>query len=110
MVIVDGAGNSSSVVLKHSPAVAVGEIRIQSRDVKKQNWMRYALQVLHPERSGKMRFYVGDVRSVDSVRDAMYGLTACSTWWRSRRFPHTGSSRWRWCEPTLSARTNAHIL
>lgn len=73
LVITGGTGSFGSTVLKHFLATDIGEIRILSRDEKKQDWMRHALQARHPEHAGKVRFYVGDVRSVDSVRDAMHG-------------------------------------
>ena len=60
-------------VLKHIFTTDIGEIRIISRDEKKQDWMRHTLQAQYPEHCSKGQFYVGDVRNLDSVRDVIYG-------------------------------------
>ena len=73
LVITGGTGSFGSTVLKHFLSSPVGEIRIISRDEKKQDWMRHTLQAQYPEYASKVRFYVGDVRNIDSVRDVMYG-------------------------------------
>ena len=73
LVITGGTGSFGSTVLKHFLASDIKEIRIISRDEKKQDTMRHVLQARHPEYAGKVQFYVGDVRNVDSVRDVMFG-------------------------------------
>lgn len=73
LVITGGTGSFGSTVLKHFLTTDIGEIRIISRDEKKQDWMRHTLQAQYPEYCGKVQFYVGDVRNLDSVRDVMYG-------------------------------------
>lgn len=73
LVITGGTGSFGSTVLKHFLITDIAEIRIISRDEKKQDWMRHMLQAQHPESAGKVRFYIGDVRNIDSVRDVMYG-------------------------------------
>ena len=73
LVITGGTGSFGSTVLKHFLTTDIGEIRIISRDEKKQDWMRHTLQANYPDYAGKVQFYVGDVRNVDSVRDVMYG-------------------------------------
>ena len=73
LVITGGTGSFGSTVLKHFLTTDIGEIRIISRDEKKQDWMRHTLQAQYPDYAGKVQFYVGDVRNVDSVRDVMYG-------------------------------------
>ena len=73
LVITGGTGSFGSTVLKHFLQTDIGEIRIISRDEKKQDWMRHTLQAQYPDHAGKVQFYVGDVRNVDSVRDVMYG-------------------------------------
>ena len=73
LIITGGTGSFGSTVLKHFLSTDIGEIRIISRDEKKQDWMRHALQAQYPEYAGKVRFYIGDVRNIDSVRDVMYG-------------------------------------
>lgn len=73
LVITGGTGSFGSTVLKHFLTTDIGEIRIISRDEKKQDWMRHTLQAQYPDYAGKVQFYVGDVRNLDSVRDVMYG-------------------------------------
>lgn len=74
LLITGGTGSFGSTVLKHFLQTDIREIRIFSRDEKKQDWMRHALQAQYPEYAGKVRFYIGDVRNIDSVRDVMYGV------------------------------------
>lgn len=73
LVITGGTGSFGSTVLKHFLTTGIGQIRILSRDEKKQDWMRHSLQALHPEHAHKVKFFIGDVRDVGSVRDAFYG-------------------------------------
>lgn len=73
LVITGGTGSFGSTVLKHFLTSNIGEIRIFSRDEKKQDWMRHSLQAQYPDCAGKVQFYVGDVRNIDSVRDVMHG-------------------------------------
>lgn len=72
LVITGGTGSFGSTVLKHFLTSDIGEIRIFSRDEKKQDWMRHSLQAAHPEHASKVKFFIGDVRSIDSVRNVMY--------------------------------------
>ena len=74
LIITGGTGSFGSTVLKHFLSSEIGEIRIFSRDEKKQDTMRHMLQARYPDYAGKVQFYVGDVRNLDSVRDAMYGV------------------------------------
>ena len=73
LVITGGTGSFGSTVLKHFLTSSIGEIRIFSRDEKKQDWMRHMLQAQYPEYASKVKFFIGDVRNIDSVRDALYG-------------------------------------
>ena len=73
LVITGGTGSFGSTVLKHFLTTDIGEIRIFSRDEKKQEWMRHSLQANYPDYASKVKFYIGDVRNIDSVRDALYG-------------------------------------
>ena len=73
LVITGGTGSFGSTVLKHFLSSGIGEIRIFSRDEKKQDTMRHNLQARYSEYANKVQFYVGDVRNIDSVRDVMYG-------------------------------------
>ena len=74
LMITVGTGSFGSTVLKHFLGSEIGEIRIFSRDEKKQDDMRHDLQAKSPELASKVRFFIGDVRDAQSVRDAMYGV------------------------------------
>ena len=73
LVITGGTGSFGSTVLKHFLTSDIEEIRIISRDEKKQDWMRHTLQAQYPDYITKVQFYIGDVRNIDSVRNVMYG-------------------------------------
>lgn len=74
LLITGGTGSFGSTVLKHFIETDIGQIRIFSRDEKKQDDMRHDLQVRYPEHAQKVKFYVGDVRDINSVADAMPGV------------------------------------
>ena len=74
LMITGGTGSFGSTVLKHFLETDVGEVRIFSRDEKKQDDMRHRLQSRSPELARRARFYIGDVRDERSVRDAMHGV------------------------------------
>ena len=74
LLITGGTGSFGNTVLKHFLATDIGEIRIFSRDEKKQDDMRHQIQQQRPELAGKLRFYIGDVRSPDSVKSAVRGV------------------------------------
>jgi UDP-N-acetylglucosamine 4,6-dehydratase len=74
LMITGGTGSFGNTVLKHFLATDIGEIRIFSRDEKKQDDMRHELQAQHPDHFGKVKFYIGDVRDAQSLRDAMPGV------------------------------------
>lgn len=73
-MITGGTGSFGNTVLKHFVDTDLGEIRIFSRDEKKQDDMRHRLQERSPELASKVRFFIGDVRDAQSVRDAMRGV------------------------------------
>lgn len=74
LLITGGTGSFGSAVLDRFLRTDIGEIRIFSRDEKKQDDMRHHYQVLYPEHSRKLKFFIGDVRDLASVRSAMYGV------------------------------------
>ena len=74
LLITGGTGSFGSTVLKHFLTTDIGQIRIFSRDEKKQDDMRHMLQAQFPDHAGKVRFYIGDVRDPRSVADAMPGV------------------------------------
>ena len=73
-MITGGTGSFGHTVLKHFLTTDIGEIRIFSRDEKKQDDMRHELQVQYPAYFQKVKFYIGDVRNIQSLRDAMPGV------------------------------------
>lgn len=74
LMITGGTGSFGNTVLKHFLSTDIGEIRIFSRDEKKQDDMRHDLQTKCPEFADKVKFYIGDVRNQNSLRDAMSGV------------------------------------
>lgn len=74
LMITGGTGSFGNTVLKHFLAADIGEIRIFSRDEKKQDDMRHDLQARLPQYANKVKFFIGDVRNIQSVRDAMTGV------------------------------------
>ena len=74
LLITGGTGSFGNAVLKRFLATDIGEIRIFSRDEKKQDDMRHEYQAQMPEVAEKIKFYIGDVRDLDSVKNAMYDV------------------------------------
>ncbi len=74
LMITGGTGSFGNTVLKHFLTTDIGQIRIFSRDEKKQDDMRHELQAKYPDHAGKVKFYVGDVRDPQSIADAMPGV------------------------------------
>ena len=74
LLITGGTGSFGSTVLKHFLRTDIGQIRIFSRDEKKQDDMRHELQARYPDAAAKVKFYIGDVRDPRSVADAMPGV------------------------------------
>ena len=74
LMITGGTGSFGNAVLNRFLCTDIGEIRIFSRDEKKQDDMRHEFQVKMPEASEKIKFYIGDVRDIQSVRNAMNGV------------------------------------
>ena len=74
LLITGGTGSFGTTVLKHFLTSDIGEIRIFSRDEKKQDDMRHELQAKYPGFASKVKFYIGDVRDPRSVIDAMPGV------------------------------------
>ena len=74
LMITGGTGSFGHAVLRHFLSSDIGEIRIFSRDEKKQDDMRHELQVQHPDSFQKVKFYIGDVRNISSLCDAMPGV------------------------------------
>ena len=74
LLITGGTGSFGNAVLNRFLKTDIGEIRIFSRDEKKQDDMRHEFQAKMPEVADKIKFYIGDVRDIQSVRNAMHGV------------------------------------
>lgn len=74
LMITGGTGSFGHTVLKHFLDTDIAQIRIFSRDEKKQDDMRHELQAQYPDQAKKVKFYVGDVRDRQSIADAMPGV------------------------------------
>lgn len=74
LLITGGTGSFGNAVLKHFLHSDIGQIRIFSRDEKKQDDMRHELLAKYPDEAAKVKFYIGNVRDINSVRDAMPGV------------------------------------
>ena len=73
-MITGGTGSFGNAVLNRFLQTDIGEIRIFSRDEKKQDDMRHEFQAKMPEVAEKISFYIGDVRDLQSVKNAMHGV------------------------------------
>lgn len=74
LLITGGTGSFGNTVLRRFLETDIGEIRVFSRDEKKQDDMRHEFQQNMPEVADKLRFYIGDVRDLQSLKGAMYGV------------------------------------
>ncbi len=74
LLITGGTGSFGNAVLRRFLSTDIGEIRIFSRDEKKQDAMRHEFQSRMPTLADKIRFYIGDVRDIESVKNAMHGV------------------------------------
>lgn len=74
LLITGGTGSFGNAVLNRFLKTDIGEIRIFSRDEKKQDDMRHEFQAKMPDVAEKIKFYIGDVRDLQSVKNAMHGV------------------------------------
>ena len=74
LLITGGTGSFGNAVLNRFLRTDIGEIRIFSRDEKKQDDMRHEFQAKMPDVAEKIKFYIGDVRDLASVKNAMHGV------------------------------------
>lgn len=74
LMITGGTGSFGNIVLDKFLATDVKEIRVFSRDELKQDEMRHKYQALYPNHSDKIKFYIGDVRDLASVKNSMNGV------------------------------------
>ena len=74
LLITGGTGSFGNAVLNRFLSTDIKEIRVFSRDEKKQDDMRHHFQSVLPEYAGKIKFYIGDVRDLQSVKNALHGV------------------------------------
>ena len=74
LLITGGTGSFGNAVLRRFLTTDIGQIRIFSRDEKKQDDMRHEYQLKYPEYAEKIKFYIGDVRDLSSIKGAIYGV------------------------------------
>ncbi len=74
LLITGGTGSFGNAVLNRFLKTDIGEIRVFSRDEKKQDDMRHEFQAKMPEVADKIKFFIGDVRDLASVKNAMHGV------------------------------------
>ena len=110
LMITGGTGSFGSTVLKHFLDSDLKEIRIFSRDEKKQDDMRHELQAKHPDTAKKVKFYIGDVRNPQSIRDAMPGVDYIFHAAALKQVPSASFSPCRRFRPTSSVLTMSFTL
>lgn len=74
LMITGGTGSFGNAVLNRFLQTDIGEIRIFSRDELKQDNMRHEYQAKYPNGFHKIKFYIGDVRDINSIKNAMHGV------------------------------------
>ncbi len=74
LLITGGTGSFGNAVLQHFLHTDIREIRVFSRDEKKQDDMRHEIQAKMPQIADKIKFYIGDVRDPAAVKFAMHGV------------------------------------
>ena len=79
LLIIGGTGSFGNAVLNRFLDTDIEEIRIFSRDEKKQDDMRHEFQAKMPHVADKIKFYIGDVRDIQFLRNAMHGVDYIST-------------------------------
>lgn len=74
LLITGGTGSFGNAVLNRFLDTDIGEIRIFSRDEKKQDDMRHEFQTKMPQVAEKIKFFIGDVREISSIKNALHGV------------------------------------
>lgn len=74
LLITGGTGSFGNAVLNRFLQTDIGEIRIFSRDEKKQDDMRHEFQTKMPDAAEKIKFFLGDVRELSSIKNALHGV------------------------------------
>ena len=95
LLITGGTGSFGNAVLNRFLRTDIGEIRIFSRDEKKQDDMRHEFQAKMPEVADKIKFYIGDVRELSSVKSAMHGVDYIFHAAALKQVPSWNSFQWK---------------
>ena len=74
LLITGGTGSFGNAVLNRFLETDIKEIRVFSRDELKQDNMRHIYQAKYPKVFNKLKFYIGDVRDINSIKNAMCGV------------------------------------
>ena len=74
LMITGGTGSFGHAVLNRFLDTDIKEIRIFSRDEKKQDDMRHDYEARYPDQVSKIKFYIGNVRDLQSIKDAIHGV------------------------------------
>lgn len=74
LLITGGTGSFGNAVLNRFLNTDIKEIRVFSRDELKQDNMRHEYQAKYPDVFNKLKFYIGDVRDIQSIKNAMHGV------------------------------------
>ena len=74
LMITGGTGSFGNAVLNRFLDTDIKEIRVFSRDELKQDNMRHEYQAKYPNDFHKIKFYIGDVRDIQSIKNAMHGV------------------------------------
>lgn len=74
LLITGGTGSFGNAVLNRFLETDIKEIRVFSRDELKQDNMRHEYQAKYPDTFYKLKFYIGDVRDINSIKNAMHGI------------------------------------
>jgi len=74
LMITGGTGSFGNAVLNRFLETDIKEIRVFSRDELKQDNMRHEYQAKYPDTFSKLKFYIGDVRDINSIKNAMHGV------------------------------------
>lgn len=100
LLITGGTGSFGNAVLRRFLTTDIAEIRILSRDEKKQDDMRHTYQELYPQYAEKIKFYIGDVRDYNSILNAFRGVDYVFMPPPSSRYPPASFTPWRRSKPT----------
>lgn len=95
LLITGGTGSFGNAVLNRFLTSDIREIRIFSRDEKKQDDMRHEYQAKFPEYSDKIQFYIGDVRNLESLHPVMRGVDYVFMLLRLNKYPLVNSFQWK---------------